>query len=284
VIDLHSHILPGLCDGSQDLETSLEMARLAVADGTTHLACTPHIYPGAYNNSTSTIAPALEALQSELDRRDIPLQLVIGADIHMTPEVITGLRNGDMPTLNHSRYFLLEPSHHYPVIDFVDRVGTFIANGYIPVITHPERLDWIESHYEQMLEVARMGAWLQITAGAISGDFGKTARAWSRRFLEDGFVHLIASDAHGTGKRPPVLSAGIAEAIAITGDEAEVMRAVRERPAAILENLPPDAVSPPPGLQRKDATGSGISEKRGQPAAGKGLLHRIFRGRGKQGT
>ena len=199
MIDLHSHILPGLCDGAQDLETSLEMARIAVGDGTTHLACTPHIYPGAYNNSTATIVPALEALQSELDRRDIPLRLVIGADIHMTPEVIAGLRNGDMPTLNHSRYFLLEPSHHYPVIDFVDRVGNFIANGYIPVITHPERLDWIESHYEEMLEVARMGAWLQITAGAITGDFGKTARAWSRRFLEEGFVHLIASDAHGTG-------------------------------------------------------------------------------------
>lgn len=281
MIDLHSHILPGLCDGSQDLETSLEMARIAVADGTTHLACTPHIYPGAYNNSTSTIVPALEALQSELDRRDIPLQLVIGADIHMTPEVIPGLRNGDMPTLNHSRYFLLEPSHHYPVIDFVDRVGSFIANGYIPVITHPERLDWIESHYEEMFEVARMGAWLQITAGAITGDFGRTARAWSRRFLEEGFVHLIASDAHGTGKRPPVLSGGIAEAIAITGDEAEVMRAVRERPAAILGNLSPNAVSLPPGLKGKSAAGTGVAEQSSRPVGGQNLLQRIFRSRDK---
>ena len=281
MIDLHSHILPALCDGTQDLETSLDMARIAVGDGTTHLACTPHIYPGAYNTSTSTIAPALEALQSELDRQEIPLRLVIGADIHMTPEVIGGLRSGDMPTLNHSRYFLLEPSHHYPVIDFVDRVGNFIASGYIPVITHPERLDWIDSHYEEMLEVARMGAWLQITAGAITGDFGKTARAWSRRFLEEGVVHLIASDAHGTGKRPPVLSGGIAEAIVITGDEAEVMRAVRERPAAILENLPRDAVSLPPGLRGKHRAGTGMPGKSDRPGAGKGAWRRIFSNRNK---
>ena len=281
MIDLHSHILPGLCDGSQDLETSLEMARIAIADGTTHLACTPHIYPGAFNNSTSTIDSALQVFQGELDRRDIPLQLVIGADIHMTPEVIAGLRNGDIPTLNHSRYFLLEPSHHYPVIDFVDRVGSFIANGYIPVITHPERLDWIESHFEEMLEVARMGAWLQITAGAITGDFGKTARAWSRRFLEEGFVHIIASDAHGTSKRPPVLSGAVTEAIAITGDEAEVMRAVQDRPAAILQNLPPDAVAPPPGLERLSASGTWVPEKPSRPVAGQSLLQRIFRGRSK---
>ena len=195
--------------------------------------------------------------------------------------MIAGLRSGDIPTLHHSRYFLLEPSHHYPVIDFVDRVGNFIANGYIPVITHPERLDWIESHYEEMLEVARMGAWLQITAGAITGDFGKTARAWSRRFLEEGFVHLIASDAHGTGKRPPVLSGGIAEAIAVTGDEAEVMRAVRERPAAILENLPPDAVSPPPGLKGKRTAGTGMPGKSDRPGAEKWGWRRIFSNRNK---
>ena len=110
MIDLHSHILPKLCDGSQDLATSIAMAELAVADGITHLACTPHIYPPIYCNHTAGITSAMLKLQQELEQRDIPLQLVIGADVNMTPEVMMGLRKGTIPTLNHSRYFLLEPS------------------------------------------------------------------------------------------------------------------------------------------------------------------------------
>lgn len=248
MIDLHSHILPALCDGSQDLETSLAMARVAVADGTTHLACTPHIYPGVYLNSTATIAPALQALQAELDKHDIPLQLVIGADVHMVPEVMLGLRRDTIPTLHNSRYFLLEPSHHVPVENFVEQVENFLNAGYVPLITHPERLHWVEDHYDEFAEAARKGAWIQITAGAVSGAFGRHAKRWAEQMLEDGIVHVIASDAHGVERRPPVLSEGIREAIRITGDETEVMRMVQERPQAVLDNTDPNDVPLPPGL------------------------------------
>lgn len=248
MIDLHSHILPGLCDGSQNLETSLAMARMAVADGTTHLACTPHIYPGLYNNNQPGIASAIDSLQIELNQQDIPLTLVMGADVHMVPEVMRGLKNGMIPTLNQSRYFLLEPSHHVPVSGFIDQIENFLNADYVPVITHPERLRWLGDKYEEFLLAARMGAWLQITAGAITGHFGRTARQFSERLLLDGYVHIIASDAHGTDRRPPILSAGIQAAIQLLGDETEVMRMVQERPQAILDNASPDTVSLPPAL------------------------------------
>ena len=151
MIDLHSHILPKLCDGSQNLETSLAMAQMAVADSTTHLACTPHIYPGVYQNSMATIEPALKALQAELDARSIPLKLVIGADVHMVPEVMQGLKQGNIPTLHGSRYFLLEPSHHVPVPNFLEQIENFLHAGYIPVITHPERLRWLDNHYQEFV-------------------------------------------------------------------------------------------------------------------------------------
>lgn len=249
-IDLHSHILPALCDGSQNLETSLEMARIAVADGTTHLACTPHIYPPMYHNHTAGIAAALDALQTELDKHNIPLRLIIGADVHMTPEAMRGLKQGTIPTLHGSRYFLLEPSHHVPVTDFLGQIENFLNAGYVPVITHPERLHWFSEKYAEFIQAAQMGAWLQITAGAIAGDFGTVARQNSERLLRDGYVHIIASDAHGIQQRPPTLSAGVQAASAILGDAVEAVRMVTERPQAILDNLPPDSITPPVALRQ----------------------------------
>ncbi|WP_020558620.1 tyrosine-protein phosphatase [Thiofilum flexile] len=248
MIDLHSHTLPALCDGSQDLETSLAMARMAVADGITHLACTPHIYPGLYDNSAATIAPALEALQAQLDLAQIPLKLLIGADTHMVPDVMRGLKTGRIPTLNHSRYFLLEPSHHVPVNDFIGQVENYIHAGYIPLITHPERLTWIGEHYEEFLTVARLGAWIQITAGSITGQFGRSAKKFAEQFLRDGYVHIIATDAHGIDRRPPILSEGVKAAALIVGEQ-EARYCVWERPQAILENLAPHLVPTIPALQ-----------------------------------
>lgn len=277
MIDLHSHTLPGLCDGSQSLETSLEMARIAVADGITHLACTPHIYPGNYNNSRDTIEPAMFALQQELDSRNIPLKLLIGADTHLVPEVMRGLKDGSIPTLNNSRYFLLEPSHHVPVVNFLDHIGNYLNAGYIPLITHPERLHWVQDHYEDFVQAARMGAWIQITAGAITGRFGSKAQASAEQFLNDGLVHVIASDAHGTARRPPILSEGVQAAVELLGDEVEVKRMVFERPEAVVNNLPPEQVSVPPGLRAGVVLGSSrkASDKR-QPLKRKGWVSRLF--------
>lgn len=248
MIDLHSHILPQLCDGSQDLETSLAMARLAVADGITHLACTPHIYPGVYPNSFQTIIPAMQALQAELDAQGIPLQLVAGADVHMVHDVVEGLREGRIPTLHGSRYFLLEPAHQIPVPRFLPQIEAMLEADYIPVITHPERLLWLDAYYRDFIEAVRMGAWLQVTAGSVAGMFGQSAARWAQRLLEDGVVHILASDAHGVDFRPPILSAGVEAAIRIIGDEAEVMRMVLDRPRVILENAGPRRVPLPVGV------------------------------------
>ncbi|MFZ1445793.1 MAG: CpsB/CapC family capsule biosynthesis tyrosine phosphatase, partial [Candidatus Dechloromonas phosphoritropha] len=86
MIDLHCHLLPGIDDGAPDLETSLEMARIAFADGIRTLACTPHIYPGVYENTGDGIRQAVAALQKTLDEAEIALKLVVGADIHVDPD------------------------------------------------------------------------------------------------------------------------------------------------------------------------------------------------------
>lgn len=236
MIDLHSHILPGIDDGAKTLDESLAMARIAVADGIHTLACTPHIYPGMYMNDGPGIAHACARLQTELDRHDIALKLVVGADVHLVPGLIEGLKSGRVPTLNGSRYFLLEPSHTTPPPRLEESVFNLITAGYTPIITHPERLTWVESHYPVFLRLIAQGAWMQVTAGALTGVFGKRAKYWGERFIGEGHTHLLATDAHSTGRRLPRLTEGLEVARRLVG-EREASRLVTERPTAVMKNL-----------------------------------------------
>lgn len=243
MIDLHSHILHGIDDGAKSLDISLEMARLAVADGIHTMACTPHIYPGLYMNNAQGIARARDALQGELNTRGIALRLVAGADVHLVPGLLDGLREGHIPTLNGSRYVLLEPSHHVAPPRFEESVFQLVAAGYTPVITHPERLTWIETHYQVFVRMIGQGAWMQVTAGALTGLFGPRARYWGEKFLGEGHTHILATDAHSSGGRIPCLSGGLAVAERLLG-QAEASRLVNERPQAILDDLAPGRVAP----------------------------------------
>jgi protein-tyrosine phosphatase len=245
MIDLHSHILPGIDDGSKSLEMSLDMARIAVDDGIATMACTPHIYPGMYMNDSHGIAQARDRLQAELDQRGIRLRLLTGADVHLVPELLGELRAGRVPTLAHSRYLLLEPSHHVAPPRFQESVFQLVAAGYTPVITHPERLTWIEDNYPVFLKMIDQGCWMQVTAGALTGMFGPRAKYWGERFLAEGRVHILATDAHSSRRRVPQMSAALRIAEKYLGS-AEAVRLVEDRPQAIVDNLSPAVVAPLP--------------------------------------
>jgi len=247
MIDLHCHLLPGIDDGAVDLATSLAMARLAVADGIRTTACTPHIYPGFYDNDSAGIRARVATLQRHLDHEGIALALTYGADAHLTPELLGRIRAGTAPTLAGSRYLLVEPSHTIATPRFAEAVFQFVAAGYVPVITHPERLAWIATHYDVFAGLVRGGAWMQLTAGSLAGRFGGSAQRAGQRMLGDGLVHILATDAHGLRQRPPLLAEGRRVAERHLG-AAEAQRLVAERPQAILDNLPPDAVEPVPAL------------------------------------
>lgn len=248
MIDLHSHILPGIDDGAKTLDVSLQMAAMAVADGIHTMACTPHIYPGLYLNDAAGITRARDALQAELDTRGVALRLLVGADVHLVPGLLAEVREGRVPTLAGSRYLLLEPSHHVMPPRFEASVFELVAAGYTPVITHPERLTWVDSHADLFERLVRQGAWLQLTAGALTGSFGERIRQRAEKFVTDGQAHLLATDAHSAGRRRPQLSAARAVVERLAG-AAEATRMVLDRPQAILDDLPPSRVEPPPQPQ-----------------------------------
>jgi len=243
MIDIHCHMLPGIDDGAPSLEVALDMARIAVKDGITELACTPHIYPGMYDNDAKSISQATENLRCALAEAGIPLKLTYAADTHVMPDLVEKLQQGTVPTFNGGRYFLLEPPHHVAPPNFEDFVFRLMVAGYIPIVTHPERLSWIEQDYAVFGRLAKHGAWMQLTAGSLTGRFGSDARYWGERMLDDGLVHVIATDAHGTQRRAPLLAEGAAAAGKWVGAD-EAARMVLERPAAALSNTEPALVTP----------------------------------------
>jgi protein-tyrosine phosphatase len=257
MIDLHCHILPGIDDGAEDLSISLEMARMSVADGVSVLACTPHILPGLYNNSGPRIRQATEQLQHAIDEQDISLQLVTGADVHIAPDFVAGLKSGHLLTLADTRYVLVEPPHHVAPVRLEDLFFELLLADYVPILTHPERLTWIKQNYQVIQKLARAGVWMQLTAGSLTGAFGRGPLYWAQRMLDEGIVHILASDAHDTKHRPPKLSEGRNAAAKRLGDD-EAEHLVTTRPQGIISNVLPSSL-PMPGA-RDVSAGAAIGE------------------------
>lgn len=245
MIDLHCHILPGIDDGAHDLEMALSMARIAAADGIATIVCTPHIYPGMYDNDAAGIRSAVAELQAELDLAGIDLRLLAGADAHLSPDLLDSVREDRVPTLAGSRYLLLEPPHHVAPPRFEETVFELMAAGLVPVITHPERLTWVESNYDLFVRLVERGCWMQITAGALTGRFGRRVRYWGDRFVSEGHAHLLATDAHHPQRRPPLLMEAREAATALIGRE-QATHLVQTRPAMILADTAPDRAPPLP--------------------------------------
>ncbi|MEO7874900.1 MAG: CpsB/CapC family capsule biosynthesis tyrosine phosphatase [Dokdonella sp.] len=252
MFDLHCHLLPGIDDGCVDLAMSIEMAQLAVADGIHTLVCTPHIYPGLYEDTAAGISAGVAALQTEFDARGIALRLLSGADVHLEPDLAASIDGGRIPTLAGSRYLLLEPPHHVAPPRFEDSVFDLMVAGYIPVITHPERLSWIEDQYPVFKRLVERGVWMQLTAASVAGRFGRRPLYWSERMLDEGCVHILATDAHHPQRRPPMMSLGREAAAKRVGD-VEATHLVVTRPKGIVENRAPNELPPLPTFKQAAA-------------------------------
>ncbi len=286
LFDLHSHILPGVDDGASDGAASLAMARAFVAQGVSTVACTPHILPGVYHNTGPEIRQAVAALQAALEEAGIPLRLVTGADNHTVPDFVAGLRSGRLLTIAESRYVLVEPPHQLAPTRLDELFFAILLAGYVPILTHPERLGWIEGKYELIEQLASRGVWIQLTSGSLAGRFGRRPRYWAERMLSEGLVHILASDAHNVGPRPPDLADGFAAAEKLVGSQ-EALRLVVTRPQAIVANEAPRNLEAPRGrklgLDAHETRGRSEIDRTPHADAGGGLARRLQRLFGPRG-
>ena len=202
MIDIHCHILPGLDDGSADLDESLAMAQLAVASGVTEIVTTPHFRGDEEGLAVlGKLLSRYNRLETAIRRRKMPLRLHPGAEILCLPATPRLARQGQLPTLGNTNYLLVE--------FFFDETAEFMNNmlsqlaacGYRPVIAHPERYEAVQKTPQIVDAWFRTGYIIQANKGSPLGAFGSRVQQTAAGLLEAGLVHLFASDAHSISRR-----------------------------------------------------------------------------------
>ena len=236
MIDIHCHMLPGIDDGPESLDESLEMARIAVANGITESVVTPHIHAGRYDNTREGVHAATRQFQQSLQDHGIALRLRMAAEIRIGPELLPLIAAQQVPwlgSLDGYRLVLLEMPHSHIPVGSDKLVKWCLDRKVRPVIPHPERNKDVIRNIEKITPFVQLGCLLQVTAGAVAGDFGPQAQQRACQLLERDWVTFLASDAHNTNHRIPNLEPGRAAAALIIG-EAESWRLVRDNPREIL--------------------------------------------------
>ena len=223
MIDIHSHILPGVDDGARTLDEALDMLRMAVDTGVTIQVLTPHIHYGRYENQKADLQQRFDVFQDQVDNANIKIGLQLGSEVRIGSEIMQLVAQDAIPTLgeyNGKKTFLLEfPRIEVPV-GYENLVKWLINKNYLPIIVHPERNQTFVRLPQKLQVLTDMGCPLQITASSLTGLFGEEAQHNAELLLQEGRVSAIASDCHNLKGRKPNLNEGVLAAQLLIGASA----------------------------------------------------------------
>ncbi len=234
MIDIHNHILYGIDDGASTIEKSVDMLKKAKQIGMTDVIVTPHYMEDGYKNDREELEFRFHCLKEMLAKENIEINLYLGEEIFIFPELKNNLMENKMISLNHSRYVLIE----LPLLEEIDYIEEVIfelcSEGYVPIIAHPERyfssfkgLDRLESFIER-------GALLQINANSLVERYGKEPKKVAKMLLKKNMVHFVASDAHSRNGYK-MLEESLKVVKKIVGEET-FKRMTVDNPKCILED------------------------------------------------
>lgn len=208
MVDIHCHILHGIDDGAENFEIALDMAALSVQSGTTEIIATPHsnIPDMEFNNTAKVVLEKVDFLNKALARENVPLKIYPGCEIFAAGDFVKLLKSGKLLTLNNSDYVLVEfDFFEHPASVFM-KLEQLLSEGFIPVVAHPERYAFVEEDEESINILKDMGCLIQCNKGSVTGRFGPSAKFIAHEMLVRGQVDFIASDAHSSRMRTPILT------------------------------------------------------------------------------
>jgi protein-tyrosine phosphatase len=251
VIDLHSHILPGLDDGAGDIEVSLGMARIAVEAGVQTMAATPHVNFD-YGVESESVMSRVGELNVALARAGIALAVLPGAEISMPRAAQLSDAELESFCLGGGRTLLIESPYVKGVGYVEELLFDLQLRGFRVLLAHPERCPTFQDDPDRLRRIVERDIYCAVNTGALAGGFGRTVRAFAMDLLRGGLVHCIASDAHDEVRRPPGLLAGFEAADEeLPGVAAQADWYTRAAPSALIagKRLPPRPELPEPPAQ-----------------------------------
>ena len=234
MIDIHSHILPDVDDGPKSWEVAVEMCRMAQADGITHMVATPHAND-RYSYDRGHLSGLLDQLRALV--ADGP-QLSLGCDFHLSFENLERvLEQPRTYTIGETNYLLVELSNYSVPLQIKDCFRRLGDRGLTPIITHPERNPILQQTPQRVLEWVEQGCLVQVTGSALTGAWGERPEMIARWLLDRAAVHILASDAHDTKRRVPILSEARGVAAKLVGAE-HAQALVLDNPGAVVSGQP----------------------------------------------
>lgn len=197
MIDLHCHILPGVDDGSPDIETSLKLAEVAVEQGITHMLLTPHHMDGDYLNHKADVIEKTTAFQKALDHNQIRLTVFPGQEVHITGELIQATDRDDILFADESNRYLILELPHNEVPEYTEKMLFALqTRGITPILVHPERNQGFMQDPDKLYEFVSQGCITQLTASSYVGVFGEHVQKFTEQIIDAGLGFVFASDAH----------------------------------------------------------------------------------------
>lgn len=239
MIDLHCHILPGVDDGPQTLEEAVAMCRMAADDGCEAMVATPHQRRGEWWNADRE---ALAALAGEVQHAvGAGFRVLLGGEVHVDSGLLAEVEKlpdgGGILPLAGSRYLLIEFGSYGTEAEASHLVHELVVAGWRPIVAHPEFIPWLSADIPLVARLVALGATTQVTAMSVTGDFGRRPQADAFALMQAGLVHFVASDSHGTRRRPPGLKRAY-YMVAGRWGEGVARRLVADNPRAVLEDRP----------------------------------------------
>lgn len=205
LFDVHCHILPGVDDGSRDMNMSLDMIDIAYEEGTRNIILTPHYMLGRNTYTYEELDSIFEELKAKvLETGKYPdLKLYLGNEILYEEGIATKLRQGDIHTMNGTKYVLVEYNIRTPYSEIRHSIEEMTEARFRPIIAHVERYQALEGRLDRIRELIGMCCLLQMNISSVEGGFLNENRHWCRKLIKGGYISLLATDAHNSDSRAP---------------------------------------------------------------------------------
>ena len=235
MIDVHSHILPNIDDGSRSIEETFNLIKEAKEAGFEGIVCTSHYMENYYETNRPEREVWINAIHENLENKNIDMNLYLGNEIYMSDNIIELLEDGKATTMNDTSYVLFELPMNAEPMNLYDMVYEMQQYKIVPILAHPERYSFVQTDPEFIYDLIDKGVLMQANYGSIIGQYGKKAQMIVQKFLENNMIHMLGTDVHRQNTIYPKIPEIILELKSLIGEE-KVKELTTINPELVINN------------------------------------------------
>ncbi len=196
MVDIHTHIMPHVDDGSDNIEETIKILKKAKLAGYDTIVATPHYIEGSYDAGMPRKTELIDRIRKEAKNNNIDIKIYLGNEIFISENVLKNIKDGNIATMNNTSYILVELPLNDEIVNFQSYLFEVISSGYTPILAHPERYAFVKKNPNALIPYINQGVLIQINSGSLMEHYGKTAKKTAEILLKHNMVHIVATDTH----------------------------------------------------------------------------------------